>query len=833
MIFYEVAVNAPIANTLTYKYSGPAIDIGHAVLVPLGRRKVTGYVLDRIEEDEQQDKGFVVKAVERVLSGDPVFPRELIPLYRWLSSYYHYPIGEVLFTALPAAPSAKSGIYAKLIPGCEEKLSTFAGVEETFPEVVLQLQQTRHLSHGMITRLRKSSNGRKLLSQLEKEQIIQFETEIITSRTQEKYQVVYGPSDSIAGLLSTDSSNEHGALQKWVEQTGLSLKPSELKTLGIVSELYRSLGTWVPKSAVQKQYKQSGRYLKSLVENNLLVQEESRVYRNPFGEPVDRKNTCTQQHTEEQRRVLEKILPAIAQGEFAPFLLHGVTGSGKTEIYLQAVQEALKAGKSALVLVPEIALATQMEEQFYTTFGDQLSLLHSGLTAGERLDQWHHLRQGSARVALGARSAVFAPLSDVGIIVVDEEHESAYKQDDGLRYHGRDVAVMRAKMAGCPVILGSATPSINSYANTTSGKYTLLSMEKRVSSRALPEVQIVDLSKGKRNRPDLFFSDQLIEAMNTTLERREQILLFVNRRGYSSSMICQDCGSIVQCRHCQVSMTRHRAKQKLLCHYCGFTLPVNILCQSCHSERVIGIGLGSERIEQEAEQLFPHARIARLDSDIASHRKKYLETLSAVRQGQIDILVGTQMIAKGLHFPGITLVGVIWADSGLAMPDYKASERVFSLLSQVTGRAGRGDKPGSVIIQTHQPHHYAVTCAQAHDYTGLVDKELPIRSLLNFPPFGRLVNIKFSGENEKLVEKAARKVNVFFMKHFTGGQIEQLGPAPSPLAKVKDQYRWQLLLKSSDYRILHAMVDSLQEHQSSLKLGNVKLSIDIDPENMM
>ena len=636
----------------------------------------------------------------------------------------------------------------------------------------------------------------------------------------------------LAGLLAGNAS-PGASLETWMQKSGLSLKPAELKTLGIVSELYLSHGQRVPKSAIRERYKYSGRHLNTLVEQKLLVREEERIYRNPFGEAVAKKQVVSREHTRQQQHVLDNILPAITRGEFTPFLLHGVTGSGKTEIYLQAVMEALKTGRSALVLVPEIALATQMEELFFNTFGDQLSLLHSGLSTGERLDQWHRLRQGEARVVLGARSAVFAPLNDPGVIVVDEEHESAYKQDDGLRYHGRDVAVMRAKMAGCPVILGSATPSITSYSNTVNGKYTLLSMDKRVSSRPLPEVQIVDLSKGGRSRPDLFFSDQLIQAMDRTLERREQILLFVNRRGYSSSMLCQDCGSIVQCQHCQVSMTRHRAAQKLLCHYCGFTLPVNIICRSCRSERVIGIGLGSERIEQEAEQLFPHARIARLDSDIASNRKNYLATLSAVKKQQVDILVGTQMIAKGLHFPGITLVGVIWADSGLAMPDYKASERVFSLLAQVTGRAGRGEKPGSVIIQTHQPHHYAVACAQAHDYTGLVEKELQIRSLLNFPPFGRLVNIKFSGEDEKLVEKAARKVNLFFRKNFADKQMEQLGPAPAPLAKVKDRYRWQLLLKSTDYRVLHAMVDALREQQRMLKLGAVKMAVDIDPENMM
>lgn len=297
-------------------------------------------------------------------------------------------------------------------------------------------------------------------------------------------------------------------------------------------------------------------------------------------------------------------------------------------------------------------------------------------------------------------------------------------------------------------------------------------------------------------------------------------------------MICQDCGTIVQCKHCQVSMTKHHARKTLLCHYCGYQLPVNIICSNCNSDRVTGIGLGSERIEQEAEQLFPHARIVRLDSDTAVNRKRYLATLASIRERKVNILVGTQMIAKGLHFPGITLVGVVWADSGLAMPDYKASERVFSLLSQVTGRAGRGDQPGKVIIQTHQPHHYAITCAQNHDYQGMVDNELPIRSILNFPPFSRLVNIKFRGKIEKKVEDGARKVKRFIAPEYTGNGLELLGPAPAPLAKVKDQYRWQLLIKSNNYEQLRKMLTALCNEEKALKLGQVRMDIDVDPESM-
>lgn len=837
---YEIAVTAPVPGTLRYSHpdSSPAFVIGHAVLVPLGRRKVTGYILDVFADEEKGAEEYVIKPVERLLAWEPFFPKEMVQLYRWLAEYYHHPIGAVLRTALPAASTAASGFFARLTAEGGERIPSFLDSAKPFQAELVRLQERRHLTPTAVARLRRSPAGTKLLEQLESEQIIELQAGVFRSGTNGKFQVVYEPTQALAELLHREDAPDATALGAWAqEQTGQSLQPAALKTLGIVSELYRSSEQkQIPKKAVQTRYKNSGRYLKILVAQNLLVQTKKRMYRTPFGEQVVPVKTTPKTLTTEQRQVLGEIHIAIEKNAFHPLLLHGVTGCGKTEVYLQAVQKVLAAGKNALVLVPEIALATQMEEQFHALFGHLLALLHSGLTQGQRLDQWHAVRQGKIRVVLGARSAVFAPLDNLGIIVVDEEHESAYKQDDGLRYHGRDVAVMRAKMAECPVILGSATPSITSYANTQNGKYTLLSMGSRVSNRPLPKVRIVDLSRGKRSRPDLFFSDQLIRAMHETLDRREQILLFVNKRGYSSSMICQDCGSIVQCRHCQVSMTRHETKQVLLCHYCGFTLPLKVQCRHCHSDGVIGIGLGSERIEKEAEQLFPHASIARLDSDTASNRKQYLATLARVRQQKVDILVGTQMIAKGLHFPGITLVGVILADSGLALPDYKASERVFSLLSQVTGRAGRGERPGSVIIQTYQPHHHAITCAQAHDYRGLVDKELPVRSQLNFPPFGRLVNIMLRGRNEKTVEKAALAVSDFLQQHFATQlrqrQVEQLGPAPAPLSRVKNQYRWQLLLKSCNYKLLHPMVTALQKERC-FQSGGIRCSIDIDPENML
>jgi primosomal protein N' (replication factor Y) len=477
-----------------------------------------------------------------------------------------------------------------------------------------------------------------------------------------------------------------------------------------------------------------------------------------------------------------------------------------------------------------------LEAHFYSRFGDVLAVLHSGLSSGERHDQWQRINKGHARVVVGARSAVFAPLADPGLIIVDEEHEPAYKQEDGLRYSGRDLAILRARFAACPVVLGSATPSVTSYSHAKSGKYRLLQMPSRIRGQSLPEVQVVDLGSAKGARPDLLFSDQLISALWENMEKRHQSLLFVNRRGFASFMMCRDCGHIVQCRHCQVSLTLHRSRQKLVCHYCGYSLATRLVCPACNSAKVEGMGLGSERVEEEVRQVIPHARIARLDSDTASSRNHYLKTLRAVHQHDVDILVGTQMIAKGLHFPGITLVGVVWADSGLGMPDFRASERTFQLLAQVTGRAGRGEHPGRVIIQTYQPHHYSVQCARQHDYKAFYEQEESLRSDLQYPPFSRLVNIRFNAVNETMVRECAEKVGVFLRRIITQlglTDVEILGPAPAPLVRIKNKTRWQLLLKGSRPQSLHTLCYRLLEQYKGMCSGSVNLGIDVDPESMM
>jgi primosomal protein N' (replication factor Y) len=836
---YEIAVDAPLATTLTYKQPAgrtQTIPAGCCVLVPLGNRQITGYVLGRAAPLSAEQPVFAVKNIAAVLTESPFFPAALIPFYQWIARYYHYPLGEVVRTALPLAPGSRSGRQVLLTESGINKLTPeyVAAEGQRFKNWLEPLVKNGKLEPGTVRRLWREIADRNFLQKLEQQHLVTIRPMLLTSEVKPKTQAVIYPGVLLLPLVQAHIGEAITKILEVLQQeTDCSLKKAETKALTLFLELFFTANRQpVGRSTLTHHYPGIGPQLKRLLEQGILIEETERVYRDPFGE-APQFHAAPDCLTDEQQQVLAAIMPAITSHTFAPFLLFGVTGCGKTEVYLQAVQHALSQGQTALVLVPEIALASQLEAHFYSRFGSQLAVLHSGLTDGERLDQWQAVLQTTARVVLGARSAVFAPLENLGIVIVDEEHEPAYKQEDGLRYNGRDLAVLRAQLSQCPVLLGSATPSLVSYYHCRQGKYTLLTMRKRVADQQLPAVEIVDLATVERSRPDLVFSDRLISALGETLEQGKQSLLFVNRRGFSAFMLCRDCGHILQCKHCQVSLTLHRSKRTLLCHYCGYSQHPATLCPACGSTRIAGLGIGSERIEEEVQQLFPEARVARLDSDTTSNRKHYLAVLKAVRSRQVDILIGTQMIAKGLHFPHITLVGVVWADSGLGMPDYKAAERTFSLLSQVTGRAGRGEDLGRVIIQTYQPHHYAINLAQHHDYDAFYSREITARQPLSYPPFSRLVNIRFSGIKESQVQVTATAVTTFLHGHKWGNKVDILGPSPAPLVKLKDRTRWQLLLKSQYPSVLHELCEALLAEKNKLCPQAVNMSFDVDPENMM
>ena len=837
---YEVAVVAPLATPLTYGQPvdhEQALEIGLRVLVPLGGRLVTGYVLDVVDPPEKKSgkDSIIIKPIVDCLDREPLFPPGLVPLYRWIADYYHYPIGEVIRTALPGGITATSGHILRLTRQGKKDKSLLAG-DDRYGETgwMQELLTAGRLPAAKTARLWRKPALQRRLKTWESQGLVVIEDVLIREKNRRRLEKVIVVTPEVDAVFKTcDDPTAEDMYAHLTRHLDLSPGKAEQTLLTRFLKIYLAGGGRpVSKRDLNRAYGNAGKILKRPLVTGILTQEERRLYRDPFGEqppPMEQPATLTS----EQEAVLSQLVPAVEERTFTRFLLFGVTGCGKTEVYLQAAQKALALHKSVLVLVPEIALSSQLEAHFYSRFGDTLAVLHSGLSSGQRLDEWQRILAGQAQVVIGARSAVFAPLSDIGLIIVDEEHESSYKQDSGLCYNGRDLAVLRAQFSRCPVVLGSATPSLTSFYHADTGRYTLLTMKKRVADQRMPDVEIVDLTTVKKSRQDLFFSDQLIHALEDNLARGEQSLLFVNRRGYAAFMLCRDCGHVIQCRHCRVSMTLHRGAGQLICHYCGYTLPTNILCPGCRTGKVVPLGLGSERVENEVGQILPQARIARLDSDTATSRKEYLALLNRVRSRDIDILIGTQMIAKGLHFPHVTLVGVVWADSGLNMPDYKATERTFSLLSQVTGRAGRGEQSGRVIIQTHQPGHYAVSFAQEHDYTGFYKQEIAARSDLGYPPFSRLINFRFSGPVETRVLEAASRVAGFCKTRLQAREGEILGPAPAPLALLRDRYRYQILIKGFSPASVHRLCNQVLAERSSLCSRQVRMTIDVDPENMM
>ncbi|MBM3845401.1 MAG: primosomal protein N' [Verrucomicrobia bacterium] len=554
----------------------------------------------------------------------------------------------------------------------------------------------------------------------------------------------------------------------------------------------------------------------------------------------------------EQARALAEITavlhsPQVALAEQAGanrnkssvFLLHGVTGSGKTEVYLQAIDAALAQGKGAIVLVPEISLTPQTVERFKARFchGPRQTLvavLHSHLSAGERHDEWHKIRQGRARIVIGARSAVFAPVDPLGLIIVDEEHEHSYKQEEAPRYHARDVAVVRGEMEGAVVVLGSATPSMESFANATKGKYRLLDMPTRIDDRKLPVVRVIDMrNESRKQKGSPIFSTPLKDALSLRLERKEQAMLFLNRRGYSTSMQCQTCGYVAGCPNCSISLTYHRWENTLRCHICGHQSPAPTVCPeaSCKSPGIRYSGLGTEKVEDTLKKLFPQARVARMDSDTLQKKEDYRRVLGDFRTGKIDILVGTQMIAKGLHFPNVTLVGIVYADLSLHMPDFRAGERTFQLLTQVSGRAGRGDVEGEVFVQAFTPFHPAIQYARRHDYRGFYEQEVESREALQFPPFRRMALLTVRGRNEEKVAYAAQHLRKVVETALAGWKnVVFSGPAPAPLAKAETYYRYHLLIRGRQMSRLSGVISACLAAEQWPE--DIRVTADIDPVNL-
>jgi primosomal protein N' (replication factor Y) len=532
----------------------------------------------------------------------------------------------------------------------------------------------------------------------------------------------------------------------------------------------------------------------------------------------------------EQREAVEAIGSAAAANSFHVYLLHGVTGSGKTEVYLHAIKQLCGTGKGAIVLVPEIALTPQLLSRFRRRFGCRVAVLHSGLTDRERADEYRRIQAGQVDVAIGARSAVFAPFSRVGLIVVDEEHENSYKQDEGLRYHARDVAIVRALFQKAVAVLGSATPSLESYYNAQAGKYRYLRLAKRVDHRPMPEVTIVDAKAMPREQ---LYSPPLLEEIRLRLEKEEQVLLLLNRRGFSSVLICRECGSAVKCPSCSVSLTFHKSEGTLKCHYCGFFTRPPDTCPSCGGIELKMVGSGTQKVEEELRSLFPAARLRRMDSDSVKGRDAYDRLLQQVDRREVDILLGTQMIAKGHDFPAVTLVGVVDADVGLNLPDFRASEKTFQLITQAAGRAGRGQSLGEVIIQTMNPNHYSMQHSRTHDYEGFYNEEIAYRTQLGYPPVGRIIKVEVKSAVEDQAREAAKTAQERIRSLMRGSEAVLLGPAAAPIARIRGQYRFHLLLLSRNREAIRHLAAGARSAVEEKFGRKCRVILDVDPVNLM
>ena len=807
--YIEVAVALPVFHAFTYgvpESLAEFVAIGKRVLVPFGRRRITGYILGPGQDVDDKE----IKAVLDILDEQPLFPPAMVPFFRWISEYYKFPLGEVIKNALPGGLNVRDDARISLTPEGEVALAG-GGLDPISQQVLGQVQPGPCLARELYKKLDQNIPG-TLLYALEQRGLISRQWELtkarIRARRERFVRLADPPPD--AGPLSR-------ARAKIIDVLAGSGEISVRQLKGII-----------PTAAA---------LIKPLEQAGYLAVRHRRVFRDPFGESIkpDRALDLNQ----EQARAVATICSNFTKG-YRAFLLRGVTGSGKTEVYMQVADEVLKGGRCVLVLVPEIALITQMERRFRARFGDCVGVLHSGLSAGERYDQWTRILQGTATIVIGARSAIFAPFENVGIIIVDEEHDSSYKQEGKLRYNARDLALVRAKQNGCLALLGSATPSIQSYHNAVTGKFHELILARRVEQRPLPEIDIVDLRETRDTRGvGRYISPPLQQAIHETLERREQALLFLNRRGYASFPVCSACGQPMRCKYCDISLTLHQRTNSYRCHYCGFSRSSVSACDGCGSEKIKHLGLGTEKLESMIAKLFPLARLARMDRDTTTRKGSIIKLLKGLRDKTTDILVGTQMVAKGHDFPNITLVGIICADLSLSFPDFRAGERTFQLLAQVAGRAGRGDRPGRVILQTYNPDHFSIEAARQQDFESFYQQEIGFRNALQYPPYSRLVQFKISGKNLRETKKHAYLLGDLCqsLKAGQGTQyqgIDIMGPIEASLTRIARRYRWQILLKGLNTRVLHQFVNHLmRDHAGVFSRPQVLVAIDVDPVFMM
>jgi primosomal protein N' (replication factor Y) len=817
--YCDVAVPVPLDRLFTYALGEETPAVGARVLAPFRNEKLAGVVV-RVHDEPPP---VAPRPLIAILDAEPVLSAELMELGQWIAGYYLAPVGEVLRGMLPLTAEVRRRVLYRITDTGREVLA--AGAEKGASRRSRLTAEDQDREYAVLNLLAagdavpvgrmRSATGASgtLLAGMARKKWIARETaaEARDARRTVRYAVLV-PDARLPRL----NENQQAILAELAGADG-ELPVAELRRLEVPSS---TLTTLVKRDLVRIEERPADFHL-------------TRLHGMGGGE---------HELNEAQMEALAEIAGAVESREFRPLLLHGVTGSGKTAVYLAAMRRTLDAGRAAILLVPEIGLTPQMAAQLHHAFASEVALLHSALTPEERSEQWRRIRQGEARVVVGTRSAIFAPVAKLGLVIVDEEHDSSYKQESTPRYHGRDVAVMRAKLAGAAVVLGSATPSLETWHNAETGKYRRIAMAERVMDRPLPEVKLVDMRQEfQETGAEHLFSRALIEATQTTLERGEQAMILLNRRGYSFVVVCRACGEKLECENCSIALTYHKAAmegdgraagQRLECHYCGYKKTVPKLCPKCESEYLYFLGAGSQQGEERLQEIFPGARIGRMDRDTVRGRGELERLLMRLHSGEINLLVGTQMIAKGHDIHGVTLVGVVGCDHALAMPDFRAAERVFQLMTQVSGRAGRGERPGQVIVQTYHPEHYAIQCAAKHDFAAFTERELRFRRAMHYPPYAALANVLVQSVR---MEEAAGWAAALgkWCRDTTLPGVRVLGPATAPLARIKRTYRFHLVMKAESRRALQQALRGLLAHAERVEIPRPNLVVDVDAVSLM
>jgi primosomal protein N' (replication factor Y) len=800
--YCDVSLPIPLDQPFTYGLPETLrhrVRPGSRLIVPFGNRKLTGVIL-RCHDDAPE---VATREALRLLDAEPVLDAGLLALGRWIAGYYCAPLGEVLRGMLPLAAEIRRGKVWSLTDAGRDaaRQLLFDSSPDDPVTQVLRMLEKRPLNAAYLAKTLPLAE--KAIKSLERKGFI------VAEQVEADRDPLRAPSEKLRVELVRANSDAKLPKPERELRAFLELHPGShnLKDL-------------------EDAVKNASTAARSLARKGIvsLKPEPVSVQAGPVRTRHELNDT--------QQAAYEAVRDAIVARRFQTFLIHGVTGSGKTEIYLNAIEAALAEGRGAILMVPEIALTPQMAGQFFSRFGDRVAILHSAFGDAERSEQWRRIRSGAASVVVGTRSGVFAPVRNLGLIVVDEEHDGSYKQEETPRYNGRDVAIVRAQHANACVVLGSATPSLESRYNAETGKYTLLELPGRIQARPMPVVEVIDMRQEfLETRKQATFSRKLIEEIGARLEAREQTIILLNRRGFSSFVACRACGERVNCINCSLTLTYHKRDRRLLCHYCGYAEKVPSICAKCQSEHIYFLGLGSERVEEELHQAFPRARIARLDRDTVSGKRQYEHILQGFREHNYDILVGTQMIAKGHDIPNVTLVGVVSADIGLGMPDFRAAERSFQLLTQVAGRAGRGAVPGIVLIQTLNPDHYAIRLAAAQDYQAFYDKEVHFRRMMHYPPFAAMANVLVRSEKKEMAMRMATDLGHKLMP--PPEKLRVMGPAEAPVPRLKAEYRYQFLIKAASRKVLSELLHRIRHYALEHKWGATALVIDVDPLSLL